>query len=217
MKGLPPEHTTSRACVILNLLLLTMVVRSCEDAALSRLFATAARSEGTAPHSLLSCTTLPTCSTVAAPTAAATFAAAATTADQGVDRTPTRARSTLRDDESLESADTFTFMPVQHTAGVPVNYYSRTGLAPVIHAERGDAATAAAAGWQWQQPHQRSERPCRDCLSGGVSGGLSTSSLRVAGGRQRQLWSQRSEPTECPCLDSLFGGESGGRAIGSTR
>ena len=145
------------------------------------------------------------------------LAAAATTADHRVDRTPTRARSTLRDDESLESKDTFTFMPVQHTAGATIHYYSGIEPPPVIHARRGNAATAAAAGWQWQQPHQRSERPCRDCLSGGVSGGLSTSSLRVAGGRQRQLWSQRSEPTECPCLDSLFGGESGGRAIGSTR
>ena len=109
------------------------------------------------------------------------------------------------------------FMSVQHTAGATIHYYSGIEPPPVIHARRGNAATAAAAGWQWQQPHQRSERPCRDCLSGGVSGGLSTSSLRVAGGRQRQLWSQRSEPTECPCLDSLFGGESGGRAIGSTR
>ena len=107
----------------------------------------------------------------------------------------------------------------------PVTYFLTTGLAPVNHVRWRNATTAAAAGGQWQQPHQRSERSCLGYLYGGVPGGRSIGFLRVAGERQRRRWSRRSELTECP-LDSLLysllggllnGGESGGRSIGSPR
>ena len=47
----------------------------------------------------------------------------------------------------MESAGAFTFMPVEHTAEVPVDYFPRTGLASVIHAGRRSAAAAAMGQW----------------------------------------------------------------------
>ena len=153
--------------------------------------------------------------------AAATPAAAATLASQGAGKTSTHPhREKHRGDVCLKDADAYS-MAEGRIVDAPVTYFLTTGLAPVNHVRWRNATTAAAAGGQWQQPHQRSERSCLGCLSGGVSGGRSIGLLRVAGGRQRRRWSQRSELIECPRLDSLLysllggllnGGESGGRA-----
>ena len=153
--------------------------------------------------------------------AAATPAAAATLASQGAGAASTHPhREKHRGDVCLKGVDAY-LMAKGRIFEAPVTYFLTTGLAPVNHVRWRNATTAAAAGGQWQQPHQRSERSCLGCLSGGVSGGRSIGLLRVAGGRQRRRWSQRSELIECPRLDSLLysllggllnGGESGGRA-----
>ena len=152
--------------------------------------------------------------------AAATPAAAATLASQGAGAASTHPhREKHRGDVSWEGVDAY-LMAKGRIVEAPVTYFLTTGLAPVNHVRWRNATTAAAAGGQWQQPHQRSERSCLGYLYGGVPGGRSIGFLRVAGERQRRRWSRRSELTECP-LDSLLysllggllnGGESGGRA-----
>ena len=165
-------------------------------------------------------------SPAAASAAAATPAAAATLASQGAGAASTHPhREKHRGDVSWEGVDAY-LMAKGRIVEAPVTYFLTTGLAPVNHVRWRNATTAAAAGGQWQQPHQRSERSCLGCLSGGVSGGRSIGLLRVAGGRQRRRWSQHSELIECPRLDSLLysllggllnGGESGGRSTGPLR
>ena len=164
-------------------------------------------------------------SPAAASAAAATPAAAATLASQGAGAASTHPhREKHRGVVSKRGADAYSMAEGRIVGEASVIYFLTTGHRRVNHVRRRNATTAAA-GWRWQEPHKRSERPCLGCLSGGVPGGRSIGFLRVAGGRQRRRWLQRSELIVCPCLDSLhysllgglLGGESGGRSIGSLR